>query len=484
MIQATSNELQKIIDDELQRNIVLEPDETRSVDQLSDNDSKDEPIDDEVSEPNDEAYDGNEDKEDSDDSVKDIDEGIDYGDYDDDNLPNNNSSQDDKEYSPFNNYGSDTSFRDSLKKQLSELELTERERFLANYLVDSLEDDGYLRRKLYDLSEELAWNQNFDTTEEELELVLTDVVQANLEPSGIGARDLRECLLLQLLDKKATADVQNAYKVIDEAFEDFSANRLEKLKTRFNFSDNDIKNVQRVVRRLNPKPGGIDAGTDTMQTKTAHVRPDFIVTREDDQLVVSLCDSHVPAVRVSPDYSEMLKRISKEKSAREDVKQGKAMIENGIRSANLFIKALIQRRRTLLAVMEVIVNCQREFFLTGKQDLLKPMTLKYVSELSGYDISTVSRVSNSKYVQSDFGTYAIKDLFITGLTNDEGTVQSTAAILEALKQIVDTEDKHSPLNDDQITTKLAEMGYKISRRTVVKYREKLNINKANLRKII
>lgn len=364
------------------------------------------------------------------------------------------------------------------------LDIDDDETFLANYIIESLEDDGYLRRPLYELVDDLEWHQNYDTTEEQLQHVLVDVIQANLEPAGIGARDLRECLLLQLLDKKSTDAVLKAYKVVDEAFDDFSARRLDKIKARFDFSDRDISDIQKIVHHLNPKPGGVTSSTDTIATKASHVRPDFIVTNEDGTLVVSLCDCRVPAVRISPDYNEMLQRIMQEKSNREDVLKGKAMIEEGIRSANMFINALIQRRQTLLAVMRVIVNIQREYFISGKIETLQPMTLKNVSELSGYDISTISRVSNSRFVQTDFGTFSIKELFTTGIASDTGApAVSNAAVKNALKELVDNEDKHHPLNDDELVKQLGEMGYTIARRTVVKYRDALGISKANLRKI-
>lgn len=473
MIQSSAEELQSLIDEELQKNIALESDETRSVDQMSGT-AEDVSVND----------DDNEYGEDADldsDEVKDI-EVVES--YDDDELPVTKTQTDEKEYSPITNYGSDVSFRDSLKEQLSMLDIDSTELFIANYIIESLEDDGYLRRPLIELVDDLAWHQNFDTNEEELRRVLVDIIQANLEPAGIGARDLRECMLLQLLDKKSSEAVLNTYKVVDEAFEDLSARRFDRIKLRYDFSDKEISDIQKVVHHLNPKPGGVTSSTDTIATRAAHVRPDFIVTNEDGALVVSLCDCHVPAVRISPDYNEMLQRIQQEKTDREDVRKGKAMIEEGIRSANIFINALIQRRNTLLAVMKVIVNCQREYFMTGKIETLIPMTLKIVAEQSGYDISTISRVSNSRFVQTDFGTFALKELFTTGVATDGGTVAvSNAAIKNALKELVENEDKHNPLNDDELVKKLGEMGYNIARRTVVKYRDAMGISKANLRKI-
>ena len=476
MIQASSEDLQKLIDEELEKNIALESDDSRSVDQMT-GDSGD---DDQDAEAETTDYDADT-AEESEDDAKDNDVLDDY--YDEESIPGPDSNSDSASFSPITNYGSDLAFRDALKDQLSMLEIDERELFIAKYIIDSLEDDGYLRRSAFELVDDLEFQQNFVTTEEEVERVLVEVVQANVEPAGIGARDLRECMLLQLLDKKSTDAVQNAYRIVDEAFSELSARRFDKIKARFGLSDREMADAQKILQHLNPKPGGITSNTEGIEIKASHVRPDFIVTNEDGILVVSLCDSHVPSVRISQDYNEMLERIQKEKSDSEDVQKGKAMIEDGIRSANLFINALVQRRNTLIAVMRVIVSIQHDYFLTGKIESLQPMTLKKVAEISGYDISTISRVSNSRYVLTDFGTFPLKDLFTTAVSTDSGSSSvSNAAIKTALKEIVDNEDKSNPLNDDELVKRLSEMGYTIARRTVSKYREALGINKANLRR--
>lgn len=475
LIQASTEELQKLIDEELQKNIALESDDSRSVDQMSGT-TEEEGRDNDIDEPDYEGEDSSES-----DEVKDMDVIDAY--TDDDTMPGADSFSDTEAYSPITNYGSDTSFRDALKEQLAMLELDERELFIANYIIDSLEDDGYLRRSTIDLVDELEFHQNFITSVEEIEQILVDVIQSSIEPAGIGARDLRECMLIQLLDKKSTEAAQIAYEIVEKSFDDLSARRFDKIKSRYNLSEREMRDVQKILHHLNPKPGGISSGTDSIEMRASHVRPDFIVTNEDGTLVVSLCDCHVPAVRISPDYNEMLERIQNEKSNSEDVRKGKAMIEEGIRSANMFINALIQRRRTLLGVMRIIVSLQHEYFLSGKIESLQPMTLKKVSELSGYDISTISRVGNNRYVQTDFGTFAIKELFTTAVASEGGApAVSNAAIKNALKEIVDNEDKQHPLNDDELVKRLGEMGYTIARRTVVKYRDALGISKANLRR--
>ena len=497
LIQASTEELQKIIDEELEKNIMLETDETRSVDEMREEleheTDSDESFDSDYNEfSQDDEIDGQEDwKEHDTDVVKDT-----FGD-EDDYEPVANNYNPDKEFSPITNYSSDVSFRESLKEQLKELELTSRELFLANYIIDSLEDDGYLRRQMFELKNDLAWHQNFDTTEEELTTILVEVVQANLEPAGIAARDLRECLLLQLDEMTFTETVDKAYQVLDKEFNNFKERRFEKIKSHLDYSDKDIQDIQKIIRKLNPKPGGIAASIDTIDTKAAQVRPDFIVTNEDGTLSVSLIDCRVPAVKISQDYNEMLESLKGLHSSNsntlekvslgseEDIKKGKSFIENGLRSANQFISALIQRRNTLITVMKVIVAKQQDFFFSGNIEDLRPMTLKDVADVSQLDISTISRVTNNRYVQTDFGSVALKNLFTTAVASEGGDTPaiSNATLKNALKEIVDGEDKHNPYNDDALVQKLQEQGYKIARRTVVKYREALGINKSNLRKI-
>ena len=471
MIQATSEELQKLIDEALEKNIALEIDESRSVD--------------EISEPREESQDSDEqdtndyDREAEDDlpSEQTDSESLDSSYYSDDEVPDTESQAKGDAYSAINNYGSDVTMTETLKKQLSMLELSPRELFIAEYIIDSLDSDGYLRTTIADLVDNMDIQENFLSSEAEVEHVLVDVVQAYLEPAGLGARDLRECLLLQLDDKKSTIATQNAYNIINESFDDFSARRFEKIKARFGLSDSQIADAQKVILHLNPRPGGISADVDSYKNLVTHVRPDFIVTNEDGNLIVSLCNSPVSAVRVSQDYNEMLEAIKKENSKSEDAKKGRAMIEDSIRSANIFIKGLVQRRQTLITVMQTIVSLQREYFLSGKLEDLKPMTMEKVAEVSTYDTSTVSRVCSSRFAQTDYGIVALKSLF----TADTSGV-SNAVIKNALKDLIESEDKSAPFNDDQLVEHLKTLGYNISRRTVVKYRDEFGIPKASLRR--
>lgn len=473
LIQASGEDLQRIINEELQKNVMLESDESRSVEEMT----GEEPVSDEreaLETDGEEELDVREDS----DEVKDLQDTF----IDDDDLPlPNQKSRDEKEFSPITNYGTDTSFRESLKTQLSELDLGERELFQANYLVDSLEDDGYLRRSVSELVNELAWRQNFDTTIDELTRILLEVVQANLEPVGVGARDLRECLLLQLDELQQSETTMIAYKVLDESFDDFMNRRFERIMFRYDLTNKELADIQKIVHRLNPKPGGNTSSTDAMIMKASQVRPDFIVTNEDGVLVVSLTNSRIPAVRISPDYNEMLQAIGRENDSNADVKKGKAFLEQGIRSANIFISALVQRRHTLLNAMRTMVKFQSAYFLSGNIEDLKPMTLKEIADISKYDISTVSRVCSGRYVQTDFGIISLKSLYSHAVGEGKAAV-SNAVIKSVLRDIVESEDKSVPYNDDELQRRLTQLGYHIARRTVVKYRTALGIPKAELRK--
>ena len=469
MIQATSEELQKLIDEALEKNIALEIDESRSIDEIAE--TGETPVSEEA-DPDEYVRESNEEHAEVSDATS-----LDASYYSDDEVSDFDGQSKGDAYAALSNCGSESTMAETLKKQLSMFELSSRERFIAEYIIDSLDSDGYLRSSIADLVDNMDIQENFVSSEEEVEHVLVDIVQAYLDPAGLGARDLRECLLLQLDDKKSTNATQHAYTIINEAFDDFSARRFDKLKARYSLSDEEMAEVQKVILHLNPRPGGISADTGSYENTASHVRPDFIVTNEDGNLVVSLLNSPVSAVRVSQDYNEMLESIKKENSNSEDARKGRAMIEDSIRNANIFIKSLVQRRQTLIDVMKAIVSLQHDYFLSGKVDDLKPMTRERVAEVSAYDTSTVSRVCSSRFVQTDFGIFALKMLF----TADTSGV-SNAVIKTTLKELVDNEDKSCPLNDDQLVERLKAMGYTISRRTVVKYRDEFGIPKASMRR--
>ncbi|MCR5394580.1 MAG: RNA polymerase factor sigma-54 [Bacteroidales bacterium] len=476
MVQATSDELEQLITAETEKNLALEIEDgamsagNAEVEE-ADTDSRDI---DQSDAPSDEDIEGE--LSPSDDAKDDS-----YAMWDDDGESQPAVSADNAAYSPLLNYKSGTTFREELLEQLNEMELSEEDAFLARFLVDSLDDNGYLTRSLTDLVDDLAFTQMHDTTEDNLQRVLTEVVQM-LEPTGIGARNLRECLLLQLQEKKATPAVQLAYDIVDQAFEDLSARRFERMCTRFNVSTRQLSEAQRIISHLDPKPGGQSATADLVDIRASHIKPDFSIHAEDGELVVSVNDAHIPTVRISPDYQIMMERIQQSASKSEDSRQGLSMIRESITSGNQFIDALRQRRETLSRVIRVIAQMQSSYFLSGGNlDELRPMVLQEVADRSGYDVSTISRVSNSKYIETDFGIIPVKDLFSTAIQTESGSI-SNVAVQEALRELIEHEDKRAPLSDDALSEQLKAKGYPVARRTVAKYREQLNFPSARLRR--
>lgn len=490
MLECTADELEQRINEELVRNIALEPDDHSDPDIAPEDTSADRTL-------GDDDEDGG-----GDEPIEGSDAGTDAGgetalfDYYDDEQPNPNRSPDDTDRSPLTNYRTETTFREDLKNQLALLDVTEEERYLATYLIESLEDNGYLLRPLAELVDDLEFTQRHTTTEAAVEAVLTGIVQG-LEPAGIGARSVRECLRLQLLDRRGSPAASLAYRIVDEAFDDFSHRRYERLCQTLGVTMAEVEAAQRVIRSLSPHPGGMQADVDVARVKAGHVRPDFVVRNEDGRLVLTLNDRHVPDVRISPDYLRMLEQLQQTRSRNEDHRRGATMIRESMASARSFIDALRQRRRTLMAVMQVVVAMQRDYFLTGDRERLRPMVLREVAERSGYDVSTVSRMSRSKYVETDFGIIAVKDLFTTAVpttaaatarADADGTAPAATAtvsnvvVKDALRRLIDAEDKHNPLTDETLAARLAEMGYPIARRTAMKYRTELGYNKAGLRR--
>ncbi|MBP5214520.1 MAG: RNA polymerase factor sigma-54 [Bacteroidales bacterium] len=477
MVQATSDELDSLIVAETEKNVALE---------LTDGNAGEESVSSEAdTSANESSATDADDYEPQDGDLQDAlnDYNDNYYEYNDLEVPNTqNQSPDDPDYSPLTNYRSDHSFREELLQQLEEMDLEEEDLFLARYLVDSLEDTGYLTRPLSDLVDDLAFNQMHETTEEELERVLVDVVQ-ELEPTGVGARDLQECLLLQLEEKKATPEVQLAYDIISQAFEDFSARRYERLCSKFRVSAEELKKAQSVIAHLTPKPGGQSATSGMTETKASHVKPDFSIHCEDGELVVVLNEGYHHGVRISPDYLLMQERIQQDRSKSEDSRRGLTMIRESINAANQFLEALRQRRETLSRVIGAIARMQKEYFLQGgNTDALRPMVLQDVADRTGYDVSTISRVSNSKFIETDFGIIAVKELFSTAIKTSSGDSISNQAVQEALSELIEQEDKKSPLSDDALSAALTEKGYPVARRTVAKYRELLGFPTARLRR--
>lgn len=481
LVQASSDELEQLIREEVENNFALEIDdcsssadcerqqagEDRDTDQSGYEEEQDE-----------RREDGNEEE---DRSYDDVDSSINYA--DDDYEPEPAVSADNEGYSPIINYVTDKSFRDELFAQLDVLDLTKDEDFLARYLVDSLDDSGYLRRDLADLVDDLDFYQHFVTTVGELERVLVEIVQT-LDPIGVGARDLKECLLLQIQEKTASPTTELAYEVVSNAFEDLAAHRHEKICHNFGCSERQLSEVVKLISRLVAKPGISVSDTDHMESRAAHIKADFRIHEENGELKVMLNDSYLPEVRISADSQEMLERIQKDGAKSKDEKEGLALLKEKIAAGNQFIDSLVQRHRTLSAVIKAIVGLQRDYFISGcSPEMLRPMVLQDVADRSGYDVSTISRVSNSKFIQTDYQTIAVKDLFTAGVQTEQGNV-SNKAIMDCLKEMIDNEDKKNPLSDDALSEGLKEKGYPVARRTVTKYREKLNYPTARLRRTI
>jgi RNA polymerase sigma-54 factor len=372
----------------------------------------------------------------------------------------------------------ETSFYDTLKTQLLMLNLDDRERKIAEQIIGSIDDDGYLRRELSSIVDDLAFRQNIDSNEKEVAGLIKLIQQ--FDPAGVGARDLQECLLLQLKRKELEGqNVRTALEIIDKYFEEFTKKHYEKIQRAMNLDDEGIKEVINQIIKLNPKPGGQVGETNRLQS---YVIPDFFVLNNNGKLEVTLNSKNAPDLRISEGYRDMLKDY--DRGTKKDKRQKEAVlfIKQKIDSAKWFIDAIKQRQHTLLSTMQTIVEYQREFFLTGEDTDLRPMILKDIAEKTFLDISTVSRVANSKFVQTEFGTYRLKFFFSESLVTDSGEEVSTREVKKILSNMIEEESKQRPLSDEKLTELLQEKGYNIARRTVAKYREQLNIPVARLRK--
>jgi RNA polymerase sigma-54 factor len=372
----------------------------------------------------------------------------------------------------------ETTFYDMLKTQLLMLPLNEHQVKIADHIIGSIDNDGYLRREIPAIVDDLAFRQNIQTNEKEVSEIIAIIQQ--FDPPGVAARDLRECLLLQLRRKeKEGKPVGIAMDVIENYFDEFTKKHYEKIQRGLNLDDEGIKEVVNQIIRLNPKPGGEDETSSKLQR---YVIPDFFVMNNGGKLEVTLNSRNAPDLRISEGYRDMLRDY--EKGSKKDRRQKEAVIfiKQKIDAAKWFIDAIKQRQHTLLSTMHAIVDYQKAFFLAGDETDLKPMILKDIAERTGLDISTVSRVANSKFVQTEFGTYRLKFFFSESLVTDSGEEVSTREVKKILSDIIGDENKQHPLSDEKLTELLQEKGYNIARRTVAKYREQLNIPVARLRK--
>ena len=400
----------------------------------------------------------------------------------DDDIPDykliaNNSSRDDKhEDIPFS---AGLTFHEFLSDQVGLLQLTDRERSLMDYIIGNIDEEGYLRRSPESMVDDIVFQAGVETTDEEMKRLVREVQQ--FDPAGVGAINLQECLILQLERREQTPDVINARKIITNFFEEFSKKHYDRIIRSMAITEVELKEALNQIVKLNPKPGNAWSGNVLEKTFSAIV-PDFIIENDEGTLTVQLNNSNVPELRVSSTYNEMFRDFTsnKENQSRE-MKDAVMFAKQKIDAARWFIDAIKQRQQTLIATMTAIVNYQREFFIEGDETYLKPMVLKDIADITGYDISTISRVSSSKYAQTEFGIFPVKFFFSETMLNDSGEEISTREIKKIMQECIDEEDKRAPINDDKLAEMLKEKGYNIARRTVAKYREQLNIPVARLR---
>jgi RNA polymerase sigma-54 factor len=401
----------------------------------------------------------------------------------DDEIPNyktqaNNYSSDDEEKNV--PYAAGTSFHQSLVNQLNTFNLDEEERAIADFLVGSIDDSGYIRREVIDLVDDLAFTANVFTTEEKVIEVLKKVIHT-LDPTGVGARDLKECLIIQLKTKESNKVRSLAIDVLENAFDHFVKKHYKKLQEKFNISEDELKEINNEISKLNPKPGSSYAGNNKIAEQ---IVPDFSIKIIDGELDLTLNARNAPELHVSREYNNMLKGYQESNSKSKSQKDAVFFIKQKLDAAKWFIDAIKQRQQTLLVTMNTIMHYQYDYFLTGDERKLKPMILKDIADKINMDVSTVSRVANSKYVSTPYGTKLIKEFFSESMKNDQGEDVSTKEIKKILETVIAEENKKKPLTDEKLSGILKEKGYPIARRTVAKYREQLDLPVARLRKEI
>jgi RNA polymerase sigma-54 factor len=403
----------------------------------------------------------------------------------DDDIPDyklkaNNSSKDDKhEDIPFSE---GMTFNEFLLSQVGLLDLSEKDRLLTEYVIGNIDDEGYLRRTPEAMVDDLIFQSGIQTTDKEMNRIIGIVRQ--LEPAGVCASCLQECLMLQLERKDQTPSVKIAERLIAEYFEEFSKKHFDKIQRGLDMDDALLKKVMNEIIHLSPKPGNAWSGN-ILEKSMSTIVPDFNLENDENKLTVSLNNSNIPDLRVNNTYNEMFKDYAGNKqNQNREMKEAVMFVKQKIDSARWFIDAIKQRQQTLLTTMMAIVNFQHEFFIEGDDTYLKPMILKDIADRTGYDISTISRVSNSKYIQTEFGIFPVKYFFSESMTNDVGEEISTREIKQILIQCIENEDKNKPLTDETLSEILKTKGYIIARRTVAKYREQLNIPVARMRREI
>ncbi|ARK11689.1 RNA polymerase factor sigma-54 [Fibrivirga algicola] len=370
-----------------------------------------------------------------------------------------------------------SSLMDSMTQQFGYLRLSDDQKAIGLQLLGSIENDGYIRRSLQAIVNDMAFSQNIFVDAEEVEEVL-HMIQT-FDPPGIAARDLQECLLLQLRRKDSSDPyVQLAIRIIQEFFEEFSKKHYDKIQRRLNVNDEALKRVVDIIIKLNPKPGSVEGDDSTVQ----YLMPDFLLTNNGGKLELTLNSRNAPELKISRSFADMLDTYDKSNKTNKNLKETVSFVKQKLDAAKWFIDAIKQRQQTLLKTMNAIVRYQYDFFLTGDENKLRPMILKDIAQMIDMDVSTISRVANSKAVQTEFGIYPLKYFFSEGIATDSGEDVSSREVKNILKDMIDTEPKVNPLSDDKLEKMLNDKGYNIARRTVAKYREQLNIPVARLRK--
>jgi RNA polymerase sigma-54 factor len=406
---------------------------------------------------------------------------FDISDYLDDDVADyktkssNHSKDDDDKVIPFS--GGNT-FRERLSEQLQMLHLDDTQKTIANVLIGNLDEAGYLNRDIEAIVDDLAFSMNVQTTKESIEVVL-EMIQ-DLDPAGIGARDLQECLLIQI-NRKQDGNISRftAKKILENFFEEFTKKHYDKISKKLEINDHDLKEAFEEILKLNPKPGGSSKGS---SKNFQQIIPDFILSENDGQLELTLNSRNAPELRVSKEYEKMLRSYSEGAKTSKSEKDAVTFVRQKLDNAKWFIDAIRQRQHTLLMTMTAIMQYQKSYFITGDETKLKPMILKDIADIVNLDISTVSRVANSKYVQTHFGVFSLKYFFSESLSTESGEEVSTREVKKILSEAVDSENKRAPLTDEKLMNLLRERGYNIARRTVAKYREQLNIPVARMRK--
>jgi RNA polymerase sigma-54 factor len=455
LLEIPAMQLEQRIKSELEENPILELIEGEDPDDNYDNDSDDSQSDDEF-------------------SLEDYMNEEDIPSY---RLSANNYSKDDKQLDM--PYSSGISFHDSLIEQLGLSELNEEEELIAEYIIGNIDEDGYLRRSLLSISDDLAFHQNIDVKLESLERYL-EIIQ-DFDPPGIGARDLQECLLLQIMRKKGKDSTCLAAKILQDNFEEFTKKHYDKIIKKHDISEDELKEAIDEILKLNPKPGS--SYNNPMSKSNQVIVPDFLLDNLEGELQLSLNQKNAPDLQLNGTYVDLMKSYAVNKNlASKDKKDALLFMKQKLDSAKWFIDAIRQRQQTLTITMAEIIKFQKEFFEEGDETKLRPMILKDIADITGLDISTISRVSNSKYIQTHFGIYPLKYFFSEGMQTDSGEEVSTREIKSILQECIANEDKRHPVTDEKLALILKEKSYIVARRTVAKYREQLGIPVARMRK--